>query len=177
LVIFNKSVEGVSGALLARFLNRGRRALGLLGEVTLLLASNAQLRRLNREFRGKDYPTDVLSFPSEIAGYAGDIAISADIARRNGNGLGHGVAIEIKVLILHGLLHLAGYDHESDDGRMARKELRLRRALGLPEGLIERTGLDHSRRAKRQTSAGAKPRVRKSGKHGGGGRRDKGKDR
>jgi len=139
LVIVDKAVEGVSNTMLARFLNRGRRTLKLDGEVTLLLASSAQLRRLNREFRRKDYPTDVLSFPSEVAGYAGDIAISADIARRNGRLLGHGVAIEIKTLILHGLLHLAGYDHESDNGRMARKEALLRSALGLPEGLIERT--------------------------------------
>jgi probable rRNA maturation factor len=150
--------------MLVRFLNRGRRTLKLDGEVTLLLASSAELRRLNREFRGQDYATDVLSFPSEIppqqrqkrrsretrAGYAGDIAISADIARRNGRLLGHGVAIEIKTLILHGLLHLAGYDHESDHGRMARQEVRLRGSLGLPEGLIERTNSDRSRRAKHQ---------------------------
>jgi probable rRNA maturation factor len=164
LVIVHKALEGVSGTMLARFLNRGRRTLKLDGEVTLLLASSAELRRLNREFRGQDYATDVLSFPSEIppqqrqkrrsretrAGYAGDIAISADIARRNGRLLGHGVAIEIKTLILHGLLHLAGYDHESDHGRMARQEVRLRGSLGLPEGLIERTNSDRSRRAKHQ---------------------------
>jgi probable rRNA maturation factor len=152
LVIIDKAVEGVSGTMLARFLNRGRRSLKLDGEVTLLLASSAQLKRLNREFRGKDYATDVLSFPSEIppqprpkhTRYAGDIAISADIARQNGRVLGHGVAIEIKTLILHGLLHLAGYDHESDNGRMARKELLLRSALGLPEGLIERADSDHA---------------------------------
>jgi probable rRNA maturation factor len=164
LVIVHKALEGVSGTMLARFLNRGRRILKLDGEVTLLLASSAELRRLNREFRGQDYATDVLSFPSEIppqqrqkrrsretrAGYAGDIAISADIARRNGRLLGHGVAIEIKTLILHGLLHLAGYDHESDHGRMARQEVRLRGSLGLPEGLIERTNSDPARRAKHQ---------------------------
>ena len=146
LVIVHKAVEGVSGTMLARFLNRGRRTLKLDGEVTLLLASSAELRRLNREFRHQDYPTDVLSFRSELpprrrttgAGYAGDIAISADIARQNGRRLGHGAAMEIKTLILHGLLHLAGYDHESDNGRMARKEAVLRSALGLPEGLIER---------------------------------------
>jgi probable rRNA maturation factor len=162
LVIIHKAAEGVSGTTLARFLNRCRRELKLAGEVTLLLASNTQLRRLNRQFRGKDYATDVLSFPSENpprqrpkprssrtpAGYAGDIAISVDIARKNGGVLGHGVAAEIKTLILHGLLHLAGYDHESDHGQMARKELSLRRALGLPEGLIERADLDGRRPAK-----------------------------
>jgi probable rRNA maturation factor len=170
--------------MLARFLNRGRRTLKLDGEVTLLLASSAQLRRLNREFRGKDYATDVLSFCPEIrpqqkqkrpslgtcAGYAGDIAISADIARQNGKLLGHGVAVEIKTLILHGLLHLAGYDHETDNGRMARKEVLLRNALGLPQGLIERTNSDLSGRTK------GKPARRASGvrgKHGPGGVPDK----
>ena len=125
--------------MLARFLNRGRRALAITGDVTLLLAPSAELKRLNRQFRHKDQPTDVLSFPSELPGYAGDIAISADIAIQNGKLLGHGAAAEIKVLVLHGLLHLAGYDHENDNGRMARKELGLRRALGIPEGLIERS--------------------------------------
>ena len=159
--------------------------LKLAGEVTLLLASSAQLRRLNRQFRGQDYATDVLSFPSENssrqrpkprssrtpAGYAGDIAISADIARQNGKALGHGIAIEIKTLILHGLLHLAGYDHESDNGRMARKELRLRRALGLPEGLIERADSDRSRPVKGKTarpaSGAAEPGAGKSACRGG----------
>ena len=152
MVIIHKAAEGVSSAMLARFLNRGRRELKLDGEVTLLVASSAQLRRLNREFRGQDYATDVLSFRSETlpqpcasAGYAGDIAISADIARQNGRKLGHGTATEIKTLILHGLLHLAGYDHESDNGQMARRELRLRAALGLPEGLIERVNSGSSR--------------------------------
>jgi probable rRNA maturation factor len=178
LVIVHKAVEGVSGTMLARFLNRGRRILKLDGQVTLLLASSAHLRRLNREFRGQDHATDVLSFPSEIppqrrqkrrlpgtrADYAGDIAISADIARQNGRRLGHGVAVEIKTLILHGLLHLAGYDHESDNGRMARQEVRLRGALGLPEGLIERMNSEPLRRAKGKPArglGGGKPRLRR----------------
>ena len=165
LIIIHKATEGVSGTMLARFLNRGRRELKLGGEVTLLLTSSAQLKRLNREFRGKDYATDVLSFPPETqprrprkrpagarAEYAGDIAISVDIARQNGRAIGHGTAVEIKTLILHGLLHLGGYDHERDNGRMARRELRLRRALRLPEGLIERAGSGSSR---------AKPKTRR----------------
>lgn len=165
MVIIQKAAEGVSGTMLARFLNRGRRELKLGGEVTLLLTSSAQLRRLNREFRGKDYPTDVLSFPAQTeprrpqkrpagaaAEYAGDIAISVDIARQNGRAIGHGTATEIKTLILHGLLHLAGYDHEHDNGRMARRELRLRSLLGLPEGLIERASSGSSR---------AKPQARR----------------
>ena len=193
MVIVHKAVEGVSGTMLARFLNRGRRILKLDGQVTLLLASSAHLRRLNREFRGQDYATDVLSFPSEIppqqrqkrrsretrAGYAGDIAISADIARRNGRLLGHGVAIEIKTLILHGLLHLAGYDHESDNGRMARKEVLLRRTLGLPEGLIERANSERAKgKPARPATAGGKVRVRRlrpgvRGERGSGGVPDK----
>lgn len=131
--------------MLARFLGRARRATGLAGEVTVLVASSAELRRLNRQFRRQDHPTDVLSFPSALqrgktgtAGYVGDIAISAEMARRNGKLLGHAAAAEIKILILHGLLHLAGYDHESDNGRMASRELRLRRQLNLPQALIER---------------------------------------
>jgi probable rRNA maturation factor len=165
VVIIHKAAEGVSGTMLARFLNRGRRELKLGGEVTLLLTSSAQLKRLNSEFRGKDYATDVLSFPAETeprrpqqrpagarAAYAGDIAISVDIARQNGRAMGYDTATEIKTLTLHGLLHLAGYDHESDNGRMARRELRLRRALRLPEGLIERAGADAAR---------AKPKTRR----------------
>lgn len=167
MVIFDKPVEGISEATLVRFLNRGRRTLRLEGRVTVLLASSARLRRLNREFRGKDQPTDVLSFPSELAGYAGDIAISLDIARQNGARLGHGAATEIKILTLHGLLHLAGYDHETDNGRMARRELLLRRALGLPGGLIERA---NSNGAQPSKSRGRLPRLAASGS---GGRRSK----
>lgn len=177
MIVIDKAVEGVSELMLTRFLSRGRRALGLRGKVSVLLASSAQLRRLNRQFRGKNYPTDVLSFPSELAGYAGDIAISVDIARRNGKVLGHGAALEIKILTLHGLLHLAGYDHETDGGRMARQELRLRRALGLPGGLIERAQLEVSRPAKTEPVS-SKQRRQKSqlgvtGEHGNGGHRGK----
>ena len=98
------------------------------------------MRRLNSRFRGKSRPTDVLSFPAASAnGFAGDIAISLDIAERNARLLGHSVADEIRILILHGILHLAGYDHESDQGEMAKKEILLRRRLALPTSLIERT--------------------------------------
>ena len=101
------------------------------------------MRRLNRQFRQKDKPTDVLSFPSDQPQkfpekHAGDLAISIEIARQNAQRLGHSLQDEIKVLMLHGVLHLAGYDHESDDGKMARVEDRLRRKLGLPTALIFR---------------------------------------
>ena len=88
---------------------------------------------------------------------AGDLAISIDTARRQGAGCGHSLAMEIKVLMLHGLLHLAGYDHEKDTGRMARREMQLREWLGLPQGLIERGSAAHAfreRQRKGRTRAG-----------------------
>jgi probable rRNA maturation factor len=100
------------------------------------------MRELNRRFRAKDKPTDVLSFPAADVpgcGIAGDIAISAQIASENARSLGHKAATELKILVLHGLLHLAGFNHETDNGKMARKERKLRRELKLPDGLIERT--------------------------------------
>jgi probable rRNA maturation factor len=105
--------------------------------------TDAAVRTLNRRFRGKDKATDVLSFPAENLPHAkektaGDLAISVLTARRQGAAYGHSLTTEIKVLILHGLLHLAGYDHETDSGRMSRRELKLRAKLKLPQGLIER---------------------------------------
>jgi probable rRNA maturation factor len=108
-----------------------------------MVTTSSELRRLNRHFREKDKPTDVLSFPAirgRNDGLVGDIAISADIAADNARRLGHRAADEIKILVLHGVLHIAGYDHETDHGEMAIKETRLRRALALPVGLIERNG-------------------------------------
>ena len=98
------------------------------------------MRQLNGRFRGKDRPTDVLSFPaaSSAKGLAGDIAVSLDIAAHNARLFGHSVSDEIRVLILHGILHLAGYDHEIDQGEMAKRETLLRRRFALPTGLIER---------------------------------------
>ena len=123
---------------------RARRAVHLRETVNVLLTSSAELRSLNRRFRGADKPTDVLSFPSSAAGnrgakrVAGEVAISLDIARENAERLGHSVGDEVKILALHGILHLAGFDHERDGGEMARKESRLRRQLNLEAGLIER---------------------------------------
>lgn len=106
----------------------------------ILVTTSRELQQLNRRFRGKNRSTDVLSFPAVpgIANFAGDVAISAEIAARNAAELGHTAAAEIKILALHGILHLAGYDHERDDGEMARKEDRMRKLLGLPVGLIGR---------------------------------------
>lgn len=108
------------------------------GEVTIALISDPAMRRLNRDYRGKDYPTDVLSFPAEEPGCLGDIAIARGVAARQARALGHSVETELKVLTLHGLLHLLGHDHETDTGQMARAEERLRRKAGLPSGLIGR---------------------------------------
>lgn len=97
------------------------------------------MRSLNRQFRGKDHATDVLSFPSGERGFLGDIVIAAGVAARQAREAGHALTTELRVLALHGLLHLLGYDHEADEGRMARAEARLRKKGGLPAGLIERT--------------------------------------
>ncbi len=106
---------------------------------TCVITDDDELQRLNRDFRKRDYPTDVLSFPSgEPAGPLGDIAISADRAAGQARELGHSLDEEIRILMLHGVLHLLGMDHENDTGRMARTERRYRRELGLPAGLIER---------------------------------------
>jgi len=129
-------------ASLDRFVTRARRAVGLRANVNVLVTTNRELRALNSRFRGKPMPTDVLSFPADSVTaptYAGDIAISAEIALQNARRLGHSGAEEIKILVLHGVLHLAGYDHESDRGEMARLEEQLRRKLRLPVALIERS--------------------------------------
>jgi probable rRNA maturation factor len=136
------------------------------GEVTVALVSDGRMRTLNRSFRNQDYATDVLSFPmrarrkgasaqvarrsahqrqiagtetpGSIPGMLGDIVIATGVATRQANEAGHGVATEVKVLALHGLLHLLGYDHDTDAGEMARAEARLRKKAGLKEGLIQR---------------------------------------
>ena len=104
-----------------------------------LLASDAELRRLNRDFRKKDYATDVLSFPAaEANGSLGEIAISIDRARVQAKAQQHDIADEVRILMLHGVLHLIGMDHEADSGEMARAERKWRKRYGLPVGLIER---------------------------------------
>jgi len=112
------------------------------GVVSVAIVSDRAMRRLNRDYAGKDAATDVLSFPAgeSRAGQPllGDIVIAAGVARRQAREAGHALAHEVKVLALHGLLHLLGYDHHGDGGRMARVESRLRRKGGLHEGLIER---------------------------------------
>jgi len=104
--------------------------------VTCLITTDAAMKALNRQFLGKDYTTDVLSFPGDGAG---EIAISLDRARAQAREFGHHLELELRILILHGLLHLKGMDHERDQGEMARAETRWRKRLGLPTGLIERS--------------------------------------
>lgn len=146
VVILEKRIRGVSAASLARFAGRAQRAAGLRGQLSILVTGNAELRRLNRRYRRKDKATDVLSFPADGVRasrpqlqIAGDIAISAEVAAENARRFGHSAAAEVKILILHGVLHLAGFDHERDRGRMSRREESLRRRLGLPAGLIRRS--------------------------------------
>jgi probable rRNA maturation factor len=134
-------VEVVPGASAAPGLARWLSAVAparARGTVTVALASDRKVRTLNRDYRRKDAPTDVLSFPAEEPRELGDVVIAAGVARRQARQAGHPFQTEIRVLALHGLLHLLGYDHETDDGRMARLEARLRRRGGLEEGLIER---------------------------------------
>jgi len=107
-------------------------------QVNVVLFRPREARALNRQYRRKDSATDVLSFRAEEPGNFGDVVIAAGVAARHARQAGHSLAVELKVLALHGLLHLLGYDHEHDDGRMARLERRLRRKGGLVEGLIER---------------------------------------
>jgi probable rRNA maturation factor len=116
------------------------------GTVAIALATDARVRALNRAYRQKDYATDVLSFPNDERPTVhderslGDIVIATGVARRQARDAAHDIATELKILALHGLLHLLGYDHERDGGRMARVERRLRRRGGLREGLLERAG-------------------------------------
>ena len=149
-MILRKRVPGLSEPALSRFVTRASKAVHLQGALNVLVTSSQELRALNRRFRKKDKTTDVLSFPPMFdEGFAGDIAISAEIAARNARQLGHAAADEVKILVLHGVLHLAGYDHESDGGKMARVERRLRKMLALPLGLIERTASSKTLKANR----------------------------
>src|ERR1700712_4401228 len=133
-------ISSLSKSGLARFLNRAREAVGLDGEVEVLLTSDVEIKRLNKAFRGKNKATDVLSFPApeEFEGVAGDLAVSLETAAKQAAEHGHGLRDEVRILLLHGLLHLAGEDHETDSGEMAARESGLRTQLRLPNSLIAR---------------------------------------
>jgi probable rRNA maturation factor len=169
LVIVRKRVAGLSEIALARFVTRASRAARLHGAVNVLLTSNPELRALNIRFRGKDSPTDVLSFPPVFGlmnAFAGDVAISAEMAAQNARLLGHSPAEEVKILALHGMLHLAGYDHERDHGEMARTEERLRKSLRLPAGLIDRNRHPKPNGAGRKARSAVTTRQRKTAHKG-----------
>ena len=121
---------------------------GAAGTVEVAIITNARMRALNARFRGVSKPTDVLSFPdadvssgrkSSVINCLGGIAIAIDVARRQASERRHTLTTEVRILALHGLLHLLGYDHERDQGEMRRIEERLRRRAGLIEGLITRS--------------------------------------
>jgi probable rRNA maturation factor len=123
---------------LQQFYERVRRELGFAPEsVTIQLISDETMAQLNENYRKKHGPTDVLSFRanggSQAKGsdYIGDIAISAETARRNARRFSRSLPLEMRILILHGMIHLAGFDHESDHGEMDRLERRLRKRLGV----------------------------------------------
>jgi probable rRNA maturation factor len=120
----------VRAARLRRVLRGAARDLGVTGELAVVLAGDRTLQTLNARFRGKDQPTDVLSFPGP-GGEAGlgDVVISLETAARNARAFGRTLPQEVDVLALHGFLHVLGYDHETDDGTMDRLERRLRRKL------------------------------------------------
>jgi probable rRNA maturation factor len=170
VIVTDERGRPVPAGGLARWLTRvaPARARGAVG---IALVSDARVRALNREYLGHDYPTDVLSFPasdsprlrsrteqasfgaasprsrtgqasfSAASPYLGDIVIARGVARRQAHAVGHDGPTELRVLALHGLLHLLGYDHERDRGTMARVERRLRRKGGLAEGLLDRATL------------------------------------
>jgi len=152
----------LSKVALTRFLNRARTAVGLTGDVEVLLTSDAELKRLNRTFRNKNKPTDILSFPTppEISQHhAGDLAISLETAARQASQYGHTLPEELRILILHGLLHLSGLDHETDQGQMAAREAALRTTLKLPIALIARVSPPKKRaEGASHTSLGQRPR-------------------
>ena len=154
VLIADERGRAVQRGALAKWLARVAPA-SARGVVSVALVSDRRVRAFNRAYRGKDYATDVLSFSAgpkdppcistshqspDPRPFLGDIVIARGVARRQAREAHHSEQTELKVLALHGLLHLLGYDHEKDSGRMQRLELRLRRAGGLRTGLIERAG-------------------------------------
>jgi probable rRNA maturation factor len=110
------------------------------GQVTVAIVPDATMRGLNKRFRGVNKATDVLSFQANAGpAFLGEIVIARGMAQKQARALGHSLTIELRVLALHGLLHLLGYDHDVDNGQMGRVEGRLRRRAGLPDGLIARS--------------------------------------
>ena len=163
MLVANGEGRRLSAPGIARWLAR-LAPLRARGVVSVALVGDSRVRSLNRRYRGRDYATDVLSFPPEGSDkppkrgsprthsaflhsaltppssgrFLGDIVVARGMARRQACAAGHSELTELRVLVLHGLLHLLGYDHDRDDGAMARVERSLRLKGGLPGGLIER---------------------------------------
>jgi probable rRNA maturation factor len=138
-VLFHVATPGLSRRNARAFAKRLESEVAGGQAFICLISSDRELRRLNREFRKQDHATDILSFPSEPeTGFLGELAISFEKARQQAVKHGHAVEQEVEILMLHGLLHLLGMDHETDGGRMSRAERKWRASLGLPPGLIER---------------------------------------
>jgi probable rRNA maturation factor len=141
-VIFRRTPADAPQRAVERFARKLQNEVAKGRAFDCLITGDAELRRLNRKFRAKDQATDVLSFPSGAGIPAcqslGSIAISVQRARTQARAFGHSTEDEIRILMLHGVLHLTGLDHETDAGRMARAEKRWRARLGLPTSLIER---------------------------------------
>jgi len=145
MILNRQRAVRVSALPLQRFLGKVQRTLRLPKDtVAVCFIEDAEMARLNKKYRGKPGATDVLSFPvasngagrkslrrKRVGSFLGDIAISPAVARRNAREFSRTLAEELRILILHGVLHLLGYDHETDNGEMARYEMRLRRRLGL----------------------------------------------
>jgi probable rRNA maturation factor len=140
LLVFETGARGLRRRELQSFALQLRDRVAGGRSFCCLVTGDEELRRMNREFLGHDYPTDVLSFPSPAPdGGLGDIAISVGRAAAQAAEFGHDASTEIRILLLHGVLHLLGFDHETDGGRMRRAEKKWRAAFGLPGGLIERS--------------------------------------
>jgi len=142
-VVFRRVPADVRPHALRRFALKLRDEVAKGRPFDCLITGDAELRRLNLKFRAKDEATDVLSFPSTTGlpdcRSLGSLAISLQRARAQSRAFGHSTEDEIRILMLHGVLHLTGLDHETDAGRMARAEKRWRARMALPQTLIERT--------------------------------------
>jgi probable rRNA maturation factor len=138
LISFRRKPATLDTEALQSFAETLRLRVAKRAEFHCLITGDAELQQLNQQYRGKDEPTDVLSFPGEVP-YLGDIAISMARARAQAKQFGHTPDDELRILMLHGVLHLTGLDHETDSGQMARTEQRWRKKLGLSTSLTERS--------------------------------------
>lgn len=138
-ILYRRAGSGLPRQEIRAFAEQLREQVAGGRSFTCLLTDDGELERLNRMFFQLDHPTDVLSFPSGSPGPVGEIAISVPRAKEQAAEHGHDVTDEIRILMLHGVLHLLGMNHEADRGAMARTEKRWRQAFGLPLGLIERS--------------------------------------